>query len=530
MSMKTMKNNKGMAMVTVLIGVTFIIILASSLVYMSYMNFITKAVRNASTDNFYTDEYALDDLCMSMQQVAANCSSVGDAKNALLGSTVGVGMFTNANGKDQYNNDCVAAMIQVASQDATISVNTIVPTTDGYNTVSDNVIVNGSSIKLVGVEITSTTAEGYRSTISTDITISFPNGGLGDLDINDFSVIADSPINCTGGDVFFSGCVYMDKGAGTTALTVNSGANVHILSTRGIINGDIVVGGASVLSITGIVTVIGDIYVNDSAVLLCSDQLQHSGRIYQNGNARVVGIDPSTFGPQTVNTASIPTNGMSSLLLADYIWAKGDGHWAKVTLEDLINAGGHNTYSVYAQDGRPSVSVRLGMQGTENRTDDTLVLSSRDVTIRGPFSNSTIICAGAIEFGNTRSTPTYMQRMSDESFEAAKMGLIGSGTGSSGRDGFGFNPELGGGYGNFSFNGAKNSEIPTSVPADDKVTETTANGEIREYIFYGGKNYVPFGYFLVDNTSQIITDVFSGVQGSADPVNTNITIENWTKE
>ena len=55
--MKKMNNNKGAAMVTVLIAVSFIIILATSLLYMTYMNYITKGLKYGSTGNFYVDEF-----------------------------------------------------------------------------------------------------------------------------------------------------------------------------------------------------------------------------------------------------------------------------------------------------------------------------------------------------------------------------------------------------------------------------------------------------------------------------------------
>lgn len=523
--MKTTRNNKGAAMVTVLIAVSFIIILASSLMYMSYMNYLAKAMRYQGTDNFYTDEYALDDLCMTMQQVAADCDSVSEAMDTLLSSTPGkgVGRQTIA-GHSCYTNELVAQLISVASKEATISVNTVYDTS-----VSGNLIVDTSSIQLLGLEITSTTDSGYQSTICTDVMLTFPNGGLGDLDVNDFSVIGDSPIQVDEGDVFFSGCVYID-GRGGTALTVNSAGNVHILSPRGIINGDIVINGTGQLSITGIVTVNGDIYVNDSAVLLCSEDLKHTGAIHKASNARVLGVDSSTFGEDdSINVSSLPTNGLGEKLLTP-IFARDNGDFYEMSLDDFQDAGGHLKYEVQEQDGRPKVNVMIGMQNPENRNENSLVLSTRDVTIKGEFVNSTIVCGGTIIFSE-RSMPTYMQSMSDEAFEAAKMGVMGSGGGTSGRGGFGFTPIAGGSHGNYNFAGCKYSDIPDydDSGVDDHVY-TAPGGEIRHFVYYSGSNYVPFGYFLADNTSQTITDIFKGVQGNADPVDTNIYVTNWIKE
>ena len=525
--MKITRNNKGAAMISVLIAVSFIIILATSLMYMSYMNYLTKGMRYQGTDNFYTDEFALDDLCMTMQQVAADSTSVSVAIDTLLSDTPhkGVGKVTNG-GITTYTNECVASMIQVASQEASISVNTIYDTS-----VSSNLVVNSNSIQLLGLEITSTTENGYQTTICTDITLTFPNGGLGDLDINDFSVIGDSPITVDEGDVFFSGCVYIEGGGrGHTALTVNSAGNVHILAPRGIINGDIVINGTGQLSITGVVTVNGDIYVNDNAVLLCSDQLSHTGEIRKATNARVLGAESSTFGEDdSIDTSALPSNGLGAELLTN-VWMRDSGDFCEVSLEELVReGGGHLKYNVYEQNGRPAVNVMLGMQNPENRNENSLVLSAEDVIIKGVFENSTIICGGTIIF-QERSMPTYMQSMSDEAFEAAKMGVLGGGNGTSGRGGIGFTPSSSGNHGNFNFAGSKYEDIPDPASAAYHDTYTGPGGEVRHMIYDDGKNYIPFGYFIADNSSQIITDVFSGLQGSASPVDTNIIVTNWMKE
>lgn len=530
--MKNMRNNKGAAMVSVLIGVSFIIILATSLMYMSYMNYLTKAMRYQGTDNFYTDEFALDDLCMRMQQVAAEYDKVSDAIDELISDHSGRGVGKDTSGGHiHYTNECVAKMIQVASQEATISVNTIYDTS-----VSDNLIVDTNSIQLLGLEITSTTENGYQSTICTDITINFPNGGLGDLDINDFSVIGDSPVTVEKGDVFFSGCIYLDSKGSNTALTVNSAGNVHILSPRGIINGNIVINGTGQLSITGLVTVIGDIYVNDHAVLLCSDQMKLTGSIHKDSGAHVEGIENyATFGNHTVDTSEIPANGLGGALLTS-IYARDGGEFDEITLHDFQVASEHLEYSVHEQGGRPAVDVKIGLQGNENGTEDTLVLSSRDVVVKGAFTDSTIITSGRIRFDED-SMPTYMQSMSDEKFEAAKMGLLGaeapnSGGTSGSRDTFAFTPENGRSSGNYNypFAGAKYEDMPDPDSAAYHDTYAGPGGEVRHMIYDGGKNYVPFGYFIADNSSEIITRVFKGVQGNPDPVDTNIIITNWVKE
>ena len=56
--MKIFKKNKGAAMVSVLIAITFIGILSTSLLFMAYMNYLTKATRHKSTP--YLFKYTID--------------------------------------------------------------------------------------------------------------------------------------------------------------------------------------------------------------------------------------------------------------------------------------------------------------------------------------------------------------------------------------------------------------------------------------------------------------------------------------
>ena len=76
-------DNRGAGMVTVMVAIVFIGIMATSLCYMAYMNYLTKTMKYYSTDNFYTDEYALSDLTASLQQIVVSSDSIPAAINNL---------------------------------------------------------------------------------------------------------------------------------------------------------------------------------------------------------------------------------------------------------------------------------------------------------------------------------------------------------------------------------------------------------------------------------------------------------------
>lgn len=512
-------NNKGVALVTVLITMTFATILATSLIYMAYMNYAMKSMRYSSTDNFYTAEFALDDLTMAMQQLAARKSSAAEAVSALLGAAEGVGAYTNGNGVKQYNNDCVAAMIQVASREASISVNTVYEQ-NANGTISANVISTGNSVELKGLEITSVTDSGYKSTIVTDLKIVFPSSNLGDLDINDFSVLTDSPITVESGNCYFTGCVFIGDGTPddvTNALTIKGGSTVHILSPRGIINGNIDVQGGATLVITGTVSVVGKINLASDATLICTDALQVKGGVT---GGHVKGADRNAIKNPTMNADGIPDVLLEQLIVPVQMYY-GSG-WNQVTLEDLVNAWTWKKGT--AHDGSMAVNVYFGLEDTTNGLSHNLVLSPSPVTIKMAMSDSTIIANGGITIGQGGSSKsTIMQRLSDEEYELAKSSLLGI-------------------MGTYSSNG-NNLSFPTGKAPDDipaspahqttvpiEVTSNPAYHYTVDFVWNNNYNYVSVGNFINEKSSQILTDMFGSTQGEAAASTSVISIYNWSKE
>lgn len=517
-------NNKGVALVTVLITMTFATILATSLIYMAYMNYVMKSMRYSSTDNFYTAEFALDDLTMAMQQLAANKPSAAEAVTALLGSTEGVGAYTNGNGKQQYNNACVAAMIQVASREASISVNTVYEQ-NANGTISANVVSTGNSVELKGLEITSVTSSGYKSTIVTDLKIVFPSSNLGDLDINDFSVLTDSPITVIAGNCYFTGCVFIGDGAPGAvepALTIKGGSTVHILSPRGIINGDIIVESGATLVVTGTVSVVGKIQLASDATLICTDALKVQGDV-SGGHVR--GADRNDIKNATMDADDIPDELLAQLIVPVRMYY-GSG-WHTVTLQNLVDAWTWKKGT--ASGGGNTVNVYFGLEDTTNGLSHNLVLSPSPVTVKMAMSDSTIIANGGITIGQTGSAKsTIMQRLSDEEYELAKSSFLGI-MQDQGYYGPGNNIR-------FPSSGKAPDDIPESAAHEDTFPiEVTSNPAYHYTVTYkcgsdANSNYVSVGNFINEKSSEILTDMFGNLQGDAAASTSVISIYNWSKE
>lgn len=543
-------DNKGAALVTILIAVTFMTIMATSLMYMAYMNYLTKSMRYSSTDNFYTDEFALDDLSTSLQQVAANPANadIDDAKNAVLTAVGATGMHdvSDAYGtrrEGNYTDDDVKALITVAGQEATISVN-CAPSVSG-----NNLVVGNDYIKLCGVMITATTNEGYKSTITSDITMSFPNSIPGSLDINDFSVITDSPLEFTnGGFRYFSGNIFAQNTHGGTGLLVDNNTTLGLLSPQAMIVGDVVVTGNSTLHVTGDMTVYGSVRVDAGSVLICSGTIRAEGGI--GGTGTFKGISPR--GGEDVGRSSLlPDDGLVASLFTDVCVSTRSGQVKNFDLS-IFDAGSNSTLELW----RPgtdqcntsvpkcfvftygaTINISNDPNSPDSKYHNALIMMERDATLKlathdGVIAETTILTTGKVEQLFEQGT-LYMSKMSDEAFEEAKEYLFNR----SGQIYLRDTPDGGSSHYNIGSDILFEGGSVESVGNFDSLDVLNINGVPGDWRYQyrydsgsNNTNYVPMGYFLVDNTSTIISEIFSAATGSADPKNSIIMYECWSKD
>lgn len=532
-------DNKGAALVTILIAVTFMTIMASSLMYMAYMNYLTKSMRYSATDNFYTDEFALDDLSTSLQQIAAEKGNIDAARQAILDS---IGK-TITDGHNAYTESDVLGLIRVASQEASISVNCAY--VEGGVLTQDSLEEGADYIKLRGVMITATTPEGYQSTITSDITISFPNTLPGTMDINDFSVLTDSPLVFDkGGSRYYSGNMFVQSPGGGTALLVDNNTVVGLLSPQAMIVGDVVVKGNSILHVTGSMIVYGRITVERGSTLICSGEILHQGDI-NNGNLNsggtIIGISSGVGNPDLAQSDLLPDTGLVGSLFRDVkVWGKpldgGPYQWFDYNLEMYSDYASNN----FTLQGDPSgVQTHVfGQNQTINTGDNyenALILSTNDIiyNVSISFPNTTIMTTGSVTYLTTQGT-SYMSKMSDEAFETAKNYLFcPPETQLNPYDGSGnpntrvYFPKHGGGGQSINAYTTDDYDI-NDFPNGNK---TTVAG--RTFVHDDGTdpmNYLPVSYFLADDTSTIISKIFAAPTGSANPKNSVIIYELWSKD
>lgn len=415
-SQKIWKDNRGVALITVMIAVAFISILASTLLYMSYSNFKMKVVNYESKVNFYETERDLTTITTGIRNKIANATDpMADLKAA-------VGYYEVAPGVARYNPDYLAKFIDsahitnsgptlglketavtlsCADGDSTFVTNAVAPTNanfviyeymnpsdpgfDPANPMYDATIgPDEKKIVLKGVQVKHTEAKsGYVNTLTTDIVFRVKEtpsnaspGGVGK-----FSVLSDSPINGgTNNDgtvnyaptrITFYGNSFVGPGtykydvsgkiAPSDATALYLGGNSYFAQKGDymIVFGDIKLTDQAVLNVSGgTLTVFGDIILEENAALICS------GDVYQMKGCTIT----QPVGKSNVIPAELTTTNKPKEIT--------DASYEKVIkllkLEDLNDSAGND--GILNQIMKTSFLEMLGRSGvqqTEQTTSST---------------------------------------------------------------------------------------------------------------------------------------------------------------
>ncbi len=447
---KLKRNNKGVAMVIALIAILFISVLCSSLLYMSYLNNRMKTTRRYSTDNFYTAEYALDDMLSQIQQYA----SVQDDPRADL--------------EDFLSDD--GSTLNTAHLQSLIGVAADMPGVfdDGGSIVVDSVYTSGnysssgSSIWLRGVRITSTTNEAsgsLKSSIVTDIELRFPAKASGSGKLNDFSILTDSPIYITASSQYFCGdlyCIANDNetiGSGV-AFKVGGRGIVNVLGDFNFFDGDLVVEGNGVLYLSGNTYVHGDVKVANSATLTVGGTLYVKGDV--DGTANKTSSGSIKDGGEGVNWTFYEdkySNGLASHLINPYMHIHlstgsssigydyiGTINNAKVTQDQfahlitgqakdaVLETTSSRGYLATVTVGERDISSIYVTNQVEHNFENTLVISAVPLAnFHGTVKNCTVLNIfpqedkhGLLYIGDTQQHANAWGTMDDEAYEIAK--------------------------------------------------------------------------------------------------------------
>lgn len=340
-------NNKGAALVSVMIAITFISIVATTLLVISLNNYQMKVVNSQSKSNFYETEQRINVVTAQVRNAIPGSTDVNGAIGNLVNGTSGMD-YSGAS--FAYKADKIAELAFPGATVSTSGSNATV-TSDGDTftfypgTVSVIQKTNGKQITINDVTIKQVANDnkgGYENTIKTDINffVEIATGGGATGGVGSCAFLLDSTIridasdkasrlNITGNTImgeyalqsgtystsFLNGTernpevatsyslpVTMSKtksGDTVTSVTqsddnykkaiiyLNNVSFMNFNSDNNVILGDIYLKDASVLNVLdGNLTVYGDIFVADKAAFLCNGDLKlgYNSNIYKVGS------------------------------------------------------------------------------------------------------------------------------------------------------------------------------------------------------------------------------------------------------
>lgn len=473
--MKKLKN-KGAALVAVLIGVLFITILASSLLYMSTMNYQMKGMRYSSTDNFYTAEFAMEDMLAQLRQKTEmhvdTVTTLAELKEILDPQIV--------DGHKVFNEQKLRNLIHISGTDydgnsngpvvveglAGVKVSTIYRekhaddspwkdygayTYDTYEETAEGIILHG-----VKITVTTMTPEGmgqpltednarkyanYESSISFDLEFAFPKYATTKSgSVSDFSILSDTPVLVGGGNHVFTGSLYARANGNTTigatnAFKVGSKAVCTVAGSFAFFQGNLVVEDGGTLFISGNCYVNGNVRLGAKSTLYVAGNLKVRGSITDKSRLRATGdatpndtsVDWDHFDDKYADglAAKVAVPNIHLFVGTDANGITGyGGDKTNLTLtpsQFRTMCGDANVSDFYSSttiaDGR-TVRAILSMASTNNTVeyDNALVIGFNNVNIHGKFNNSTFINLGRYPDGSSGFTQDLIEL--DEGLQA----------------------------------------------------------------------------------------------------------------
>jgi hypothetical protein len=200
-------NNKGAALVSVMIAITFISIVATTLLVISLNNYQMKVVDLQSKSNFYETEQRINVVTTQLRDVIPGTTDV----NGSIGNLVNGGSGVDYSGASfAYNADKIAALafpgesVSGSSSSATVTYDgdtfTFYP---GTVTVTQK--TNGKQITINDVtvkQVANDNKGGYENTIKTDINfyVEIAQGGGASGGVGSCAFLLDSNIRIDAGD------------------------------------------------------------------------------------------------------------------------------------------------------------------------------------------------------------------------------------------------------------------------------------------------------------------------------------------
>ena len=285
-------NNKGAALVSIMVAIAFISIISTTLLMISVNNYAMKVESGNSKRNFYETEQDINIVTAKIRtEIKGSSSNATNDVRKLVGGAEDASTYSGAN---------LAKLVYPSAGSAVVTDNG-----DTFTFGSGNIDVysaaGGDKVTLQGVTVKQVNADGFENTVKTDIEfyIKKPVSSDANAGVGDCSFLLDSPILIdSSGDstrVNIYGCSiigqynFVGSKSVPKAIGVNSGAldvanakddasmylcgngGLNFLSDYTVVIGDMYICDQSIVNVPrGNFTVFGNVYLADNAALICN--------------------------------------------------------------------------------------------------------------------------------------------------------------------------------------------------------------------------------------------------------------------
>lgn len=306
------RNNKGVAMVTVMIAIAFISILGTAMLYSSAKNYAMKSSNLRSKENYYETEGELVKVTAAIRNTSMSDSdpvtyidnNLKNPTNTTKYSCKKIAELVYPTGTTITGNDS-SCYIETANHDKiyfkyNTSVSSSGDITKKTKANDSSIPENVTRYTLKDFCISQTSAQGFENSVNTDIVFDVyvsESGGGSSGGVGNMSLLLDSYISTaskkfpsltmTGntfltsyeGTTSWNGGTYTAPGKHTSnndAVSITTESKINFAGEHNVVFGDIYLSGAASMYVNGDLTVFGDIYINGNATLIVAGE----GKIY----------------------------------------------------------------------------------------------------------------------------------------------------------------------------------------------------------------------------------------------------------
>lgn len=297
------RDNRGVALITVVIGVMFCLLLTSTMLRVSMLGLQSRSINNQVSDTYYDAESMVDLARTNLQNITAEAwatTSNGVADSSQYVKKVFkllTGADYPANGIVVWDSDWEDDIISALEGGTTLKIaGGHVESVDGIEQFFEGSVLSGITIKGVQFEYTNPTT-GMVSNIKTDVTLRAPLlSSTVDAPLASYSMFAGAGMTVGKSDnntsTAFNNLGYLEqignvyigyetwhnatetRPAEADAMTIDHSRTVILSGNSVIINGNVYIKGQSSLQLTGTnVWIKGKIYLGPNCHLIISENV-----------------------------------------------------------------------------------------------------------------------------------------------------------------------------------------------------------------------------------------------------------------